>query len=406
MLQRKVSCLCRVTALILSIAMPGFVARADVPAYSSLPDAPNTLYLNFSGINYSGTWNGMTPGNVPAYDIDGNASAFSATELANIHEVWARVSEAYSPFNVNITTIAPGTTPVGGQWSQIVIGVENAGGSDWYATAGGVAMLNGFFSGGQEDGTGWAFTNHLCIGSLADPNAPKYIAVAATHEAGHQFGLYHQCQYDAKGNYVAEYRPSSDGNLTAPIMGLGYYSVRALWSNGPSLGPTWYQYDADIVASNLGYRPDDDNNDLAHAKPLVASGTSISASGVIKDATENDLFSFTTGSGQVTLNLLRSSLGGMLDAKLLLYGQDGTLLATIDPPLSLTGPDYGLDATFSGFLSAGTYFVGVASHGEYGDIGQYTLTGTLAPVPEPGTLAMLLGVALVPLARRVRRRFA
>ena len=38
------------------------------------------------------------------------------------------------------------------------------------------------------------------------------------------------------------------------------------------------EYDADILAQNLGYRPDDDNNDIAHAKPLtVAGGVSVSA---------------------------------------------------------------------------------------------------------------------------------
>jgi len=441
MLRRNASCSCRI-ALVLLVALPGLVARAavlssemiaapavtslpvsgllssrplaagptaspNVPSYSSLPEAPCTLYLNFDGINYPGTWGGYTPGNVPAYDVDGDSSTFSSTELANIHEIWARVAEAYSPFNVNITTVAPGSTPIGGEWSQIVIAAENTSGTDWYGVAGGVAYVNGFYSGGQQYGTGWAFTNHLYVGNAGAPNAPKYIAIAAAHEAGHQFGLSHQRQYDSSGYLLAEYRPSTDGNLTAPIMGLGYYSVRALWSNGPSNSATSHQYDADILAGNLGYRPDDDNNDIAHAKPLtVTNGVSISASGVIKDPTENDLFSFTTGAGQVTLNVLHNAYGGMLDAKLLLYRQDGTLLQTIDPALTSTGPDYGLDATFSGYLSAGTYYLGVASHGEYGDLGQYTLTGAITAVPEPSALAMLLGMALLPLACHARKRLS
>jgi hypothetical protein len=376
-----------------------------VPSYSSLPGAPHTLYLDFAGINYSGNWSGKIPGNVPAYDIDGDPSSFSSTEVANIQQIWARVSEAYSPFDVNITTAAPGSTPVAGQWSQIVIGAENTSGTDWYGSAGGVAYLNGFQSGGQQLGTGWAFTNHLYVGNPADPNAPKYIAISATHEAGHQFGLQHQKQYDSNGSLVAEYRPSLDGNLTAPIMGVGYYSARALWSNGTSASATSHQLDTSVLANTLGYRPDDDNHDIAHAKPLtVTGGASVSGSGIIEQPTENDLFSFTTGSGPVTLNVLHNSYGGMLDAKLLLYAQDGTLLQTVDPPLTSTGPNYGLDATFSGNLSAGTYYVGVASHGDYGDIGQYTLTGAVAPVPEPGTLAMLLGMSLCSLVCHARRR--
>ena len=196
-----------------------------------------------------------------------------------------------------------------------------------------------------EYGTGWAFTNHLINGT------PKYTAVAAEHEAGHQFGLDHQREYDADGNLVNEYRASTDGGLTAPIMGNGYYAVRALWSNGTSASATSDQYDTSILASTLGYRPDVNNHDFAHATPLTVNGTSISASGVIEQPTENDYFSFTTLAGQVTLNVLHNSYGGMLDAKLLLYSQDYTLLQTIDPPLTLTGPDYGLDATFSGYLT-------------------------------------------------------
>jgi hypothetical protein len=83
----------------------------------------------------------------------------------------------------------------------------------------------------------------------------------------------------------------------------------------------------------------------------------------------------------------------MLDAKLLLYAEDGTLLQSIDPDLTLTGPDYGLDATFTGELAAGRYYIGIASHGSYGDIGQYSLSGTFIPVPEPEML-VLLSIAL------------
>jgi hypothetical protein len=381
---------------------PATGSSISVPSYSSLPSAPYALYLNFGGINYPGSWDGRTPGNVPAYSIDSDTSTFSATELSNIQQIWARVSEAYSPFNVNITTVAPGSTPVGGQWSQIVIGAENASGSDWYGTAGGVAYINGFFFGGLESGTGWAFTNHLSKGN------PVYTAVAAAHEAGHQFGLNHQRQYNSDGTLAAEYRPSTDGGYTSPIMGVGYYTPRALWSDGASDSATSHQYDLDILASNLGYRPDDGNNDIAHAKPLtVTGGANFSTSGVIKDMSENDLYSFTTGAGQVSINVAHNPNGGMLDSKLRLYAQDGTLLQTIDPDLTLTGPDFGLDAAFSGYLAAGLYYVDVTSHGDYGDVGTYSLTGSIAPLaPEPGSCVMLATGLACLLAYAWRRKRA
>jgi serralysin len=372
---------------ILAVALAGSaLATPPVPSYNSLIGASHTLYLDFDGINYSGTWDGLTPGNVPAYDIDGNPSAFNSAELNNIQQIWGRVAEAYSPFNVNVTTVSPGTTPAAGQWSQIVIAAENASGSDWYGNAGGTAQMGGFTGGGMERGTGWAFTNHLANGN------PKYTAVSATHEAGHLFGLDHQRQFDESGKLLNEYRPSADGNLTAPLMGSPYSAVRALWSDGARFGPNDIQLDRNIVAQKLGYRPDDNNHDFAHAKPLtVTGGFDVATAGIIEQPTEDDFFSFSTAAGQVTINVLRDSYGGMLDSVLRLYRQDHTLLQTIDPALSLTGPDYGLDASFTGYLAEGTYYLEVASHGEYGDVGQYTVTGILAP--EPGTCVELILLA-------------
>jgi hypothetical protein len=383
------------------------LASPSVPAYSSLPGAPHTLYLNFGGISL-GDWSGHSPGNVPAYDTNSNPSTFSASELSNIRQIWGRVAEAYSPFNVNVTTVAPGSTPVAQQWSQVVIARENenADGTsrdDWYGLAGGVSQIWGFNSGGPLFGTGWAFTNYLSNGTA------KYTAVAAVHEAGHQFGLDHQRAFPYLNPGNDEYRPSTDGGYTSPIMGIGYYTPRTLWSNGTcgtSLSVSSYQDDVSILVATLGYRPDDDNHDFAHAKPLtLTKGTKVSDSGVIKQSTEADFFSFTTVGGQVTLNVLHNSYGGMLDTKLLLYGQDDTLLQTIDSTLSKTSPDYGLDATFNGYLSAGTYYLEVTSHGCYGDMGQYTVTGTV-PVPEPASLVLLIAGMVCLLARAWRRRVA
>ena len=54
-----------------------------------------TLLLDFDGIVWEGTWAGRTPGTVPAYDLDGDPSTFTAAEVQDIHHVWTRVAEAY-----------------------------------------------------------------------------------------------------------------------------------------------------------------------------------------------------------------------------------------------------------------------------------------------------------------------
>src|SRR5262249_50630462 len=77
---------------------------SGIPALSSLPAAPNTLYLDFTGRHAQAGGTG--------FDIDGD-SAISDQESAIITEVWKRVAESFSPFNLNVTTVDPGTYPPG-----------------------------------------------------------------------------------------------------------------------------------------------------------------------------------------------------------------------------------------------------------------------------------------------------
>jgi hypothetical protein len=72
----------------------------------------------------------------------------------------------------------------------------------------------------------------------------------------------------------------------------------------------------------------------------------------------------------------------MLDLKLELRDSAGTLLASADTTTRGESLTHALP-------SAGTYYVTVASHGSYGDVGQYTLHGTInsapaAVAPKPG----------------------
>ena len=68
----------------------------------------------------------------------------------------------------------------------------------------------------------------------------------------------------------------------------------------------------------------------------------------------------------------------MLDLKLELRDAAGNLLTSADTS--------SLGETLSTNLTAGTYYLLVASHGGYGDVGQYTLTATL-PSATPAPIA-------------------
>src|SRR5689334_2216724 len=59
----------------------GSLAPADAPIYHSLPSATAKLYLDFTG-DVNNNWGGYTPGVTPAYDIDGDLTTFSNTELS------------------------------------------------------------------------------------------------------------------------------------------------------------------------------------------------------------------------------------------------------------------------------------------------------------------------------------
>src|SRR4051812_1619796 len=171
-------------------------ASGTIPALNSDDDATAQLYLDFDG-SASMSWAGKTTGTVPAYDTDGDAATFTAGELSNIEQIWERVSEIYSPFNINVTTVDPGNL-TDGVTTQVIIG----GNGSWYGSAGGVAYVGGFYNGASN--VCWVFPKMLANGNT------KYTAEAISHEAGHTFGLQHQSSYSGSTK-TAEYNPGAAG---------------------------------------------------------------------------------------------------------------------------------------------------------------------------------------------------
>src|SRR5207244_3905777 len=87
--------------------------------------------------------------------------------------------------------------------------------------------------------------------------------------------------------------------------------------------------------------------------------------------TDRDYFSFATDAGQVSFTSSVFSFGATLDLKLELWTSSGTLVASADT--SSLGESLSLN------VAAGSYRLVVASHGSYGDVGQYSLSGTIVP---------------------------
>lgn len=344
----------------------------SIPALHSRPGAFAKLYLDFDG-DTTATWGTYSPGTTPAYDTDGSVSSFSDTELANIREIWARVAEKYSPFNIDVTTADPGNLN-DGETLRVVIGGNGA----WSGSLqGGTAYVGGFYS--TSPNTVFVFEDNLGNGD------PRYTAENSAHEAGHGFGLRHQNQYNGN-TFVAEYNPGD--SLRGPIMGESKYSARGLWWLGPTslFNSPVTQDDLAILSSTtdgFGYRTDDHGGSAAAATALTLSGTSASASGVIEQMTDSDWFRFTTAAGTVSFTVNVAQYGAMLDAKVELRDAAGNLVTSADTS--------SLGETITANVAAGTYYLVVASHGSYGDVGQYTVSGTIvtgalpaAPVANAG----------------------
>ena len=337
-------------------ALPGPVI-GGVPALSSNPSATATLYLDFDG-EPAQSWGSHSVTATPAYSTDSDTANFSDSELSNIHQIWARVAEKYSPFNIDVTTINPGSFA-----DKVATKVVIGGNGSWTGqTYGGIAYIGGFYN--SSSNTVWVFEDNLGNGNA------KYTAEAAAHEAGHAFGLRHQSLYDANGVKTQEYYQGN--SAIAPTMGNSYYAARGLWYYGTSTSATTYQDDLAILSNTsnaFGYRADDFGNVIGSAASAMSGASTFNISGVIEKMTDKDFFSFTTDAGTVSLMGSVVAYGATLDLKLELFSASGQQIAIADTT------SFGESLSLP--LSAGTYYVAVGSHGGYGDVGQYTLSGTI-----------------------------
>lgn len=335
---------------------------SNIANLHSRAGAAAKLYLDFNG-HFEAVWGGYANVTSPVFDFDDDASSFSDSELGAMQEIWQRVAEDYAPFNIDVTTADPGNFSNG-----VGLRVSIGGGGSWYGAAGGVAYVNSFTN--SVVNTAYVFSANLGNGHA------KYVAEAASHEAGHAFGLMHQSVYNAQGALVADY---SQGNADwAPVMGVGYYSARSTWANGATTSASTLQDNLAVLSgatNGFGYAADDHGDSGGAATNLTVSGGNLSGGGIIGRMTDVDYFSFSADAGVVNFSVSVLTVGANLDARIELRDATGTLIASADPSTSLS-------ATISANVAAGNYRLVVASHGTFGDLGQYTIAGTVQVGPD------------------------
>lgn len=395
------------------------------PALNSNPGAARTLYLDFDG-HFEAAWSsdGMSFTNVSTqvFDTDGNHFSFSASEQALIREIWARVAEDYAPFDINVTTVEPPSF-ANGVAMRVAIGATNMG-----FTNSGYASIGSFTD--EQPNVVYVFADNILswvsAGNTDADGRPfqagAAIATTASHEAGHAFGLEHQRVFSG-ATVVTNYNPGS--NVWTPIMGDNLCSDRTTWSNGVvdvrTVRIGWFTLNVPVRADEmatlgnvLGWRADDVSNWASSAKPLSVSRGSIlrppsfNASGIIGKMSDVDYYSFqVTQAGRVSIRLEVAQFGPNLDSVLTLYRWktvmvNGFAIRTLvqvaqDSPGNLgtgTAVTLRLGAQLNPTLGVGEYVIAVSSTGEYGSVGQYTLSGSL-----PGfTIGVLQPVSLAPVA--------
>ena len=339
---------------------------------SSNANANHTIYLDFNGHTTTGTYWNSTYGSsivTDAYDTDGNTTAFSTSELTNIWNIWRRVAEDFIPFNVNVTTAAPPDSDLiksGSGDTRWGIRVAIGGDGSWLGPYGGVAYLNSF---------SWASDTPTFVFSDNLYGDEKYVAEAISHEVGHTLGLDHDGKTDGTEYY-------SGLNGWASIMGVGYYQELTQWSKGQYSGANNTEDDLAIITRNngFGYRTDDYGSSLSTASNLSFSGLAVKTYGIIERNTDYDWFTFNSTGSNLALNINAFEVGANLDILAQLYNSSGQLIGTYNPTNSLS-------ATINTYLSTGKYYLSIKGTGrgdlatgysDYGSLGQYSITGTIA----------------------------
>ena len=266
------------------------------------------------------------------------------------------------------------------------------------SSAGGVAYVGIFGNGSYyRYRPAWIYYNNL-------GNNESYIAEAAAHEIGHNLGLSH----DGKTDGTEYYGGHGTGDISwGPIMGTGYGRNVSEWSKGEYYLANNTQDDLATIASYISYRSDDHGDTPATATPLVLTGgTNIVSTrldtdptnlhpankGILEHNTDVDVFSFTTGSGPISLTvnpwiMPSGTRGGNLDVLLELHNQSGSLLLTNNPASQTL-------AQIQTTLSAGKYYLYIRNtaagdplastptgYTVYGSLGQYFISGYLSPSP-------------------------
>ncbi|HJN66959.1 MAG TPA: Ig-like domain-containing protein [Pirellulales bacterium] len=372
------------------------VATTQVDQLESNPGAAHTLYLDFNGHVTNNS--GRHTVTVAEFNFD-NGPGFSPREEAAIRDVWTHVAEDFAPFDVNVTTIESQDLRRGGNPTGRALRI--AIGQITPAPAPRVAGFSPLGSYNNRNIENTAFVEATRLLNNRQPN--RDLALVASHEAGHAYGLKHL-------DPTRQIRDRARYEDWSPLMVSGAYSSRSTWYRGPDHHGN-IQDDAVVLEGVLGLRADDHSDDITQAQDLSqvptfaaaigtsttlnSSGNRLFGTGIIETTRDRDVFKFkVTGSGPVAIRSIvgpgvdagdafpDNGNGANLDSMFVVRDSSGRVVVAANSVNRLSELGTLQTAplvlpTMPGMLQIGsTYYVEVGSHGRDGDLGHYTVTVT------------------------------
>jgi hypothetical protein len=161
-------------------------------------------------------------------------------------------------------------------------------------------------------------------------------------------------------------------------MGNNKSDDRTTWAFLPSdQGANTWQDDMAVIggsANGFGFRGDDHGNTLATADSLTRQGTAVSiltpftGKGIINQPNDKDFFKFTAPGGTVQIVVNAAKFGPNMLPVIQLWSASGKVANA-----SFASPTKSI-INVSNLAAGRTYYIMVRSLGEYGDVGQYTVS--------------------------------
>ena len=359
----------------LDYTYPG--AGLPVPQLSSSPGAPYAIYLDFNG-DYVNRVGGIFE--VSCFVKAPGIESLDANDVETIIDVFLQIAENFRSFDVNVTTKL----------------------SDFLSVPESRRTWN-FFTIDSARGHGGHYGNddHPSL-------SPRAEGIIAVHELGHTYGNRH---YGIPGGGPWDYYYGhSSGIIGFPrwntFMGNTFYGELHQWTKGEyynaySAGGAGLPDNLANIALRTPYRADDHGNSDTSATVLSSDSEK---RGIIERTEDVDYFSFTSGPGTITIDVLSRAAHSGLPLIAGLYGEVHPALDVSIRLFDSTGevaasnPGNGLDAQITFTAPAeDTYYLSIEGTGvgdpmnppatgytDYGSLGSYSVTASFpdAYVPD------------------------